>query len=211
MPLSLSHLAEDIVAAMANERRVAFIQAVGLGADTSPEFIESIPILATCEAQFDPVADRSFDGACRVDVVVRVRPGFAAAFELKLGTNRLTRARVDEEWLPPCTPSHQDRRWKGNVMAVLERRFAGTTVERLVVSADGERLELITPWYVIARRKVLNGWKRAPPQFSGAVRQVAFEDIVAGFGDPQAFNELIRRLLKIDYYDQWVAHDPDAG
>ena len=208
MPLSLSHLGEDLFAAMANERRFAFIQAVGLSSDTTREFIESVPILATCEAHFEPVAGRSFDGACRVDVIVRVRPGFAAAFELKLGTNRLTRARIDEEWLPECTPSHQDRRWKGNVMAVLERRFAHTTVDRLTVSAAGEPVELITPWYVVARRKVLNGWQEAPPRFSPAVRQVAFEDIVAGFGDRAAFNELVRRLLEIDYYDEWVARDP---
>lgn len=96
-------------------------------------------------------------------------------------------------------------------MAVLERRFTDTSVERLVVNVAGERLELIRPWFVVTRRKVLEAWKRNSPAFSDAVRQVAFEDVVAGFGGGAAFNELVRRLLEIDYYNEWVAHDPDAG
>jgi len=196
---------------MINHARESFLETTGLDVEADSTFIRSARELATCEANFEPVCGRTFDGACRVDVVVRLRPGMAAAFELKLGTTRLTKSRVDGEWLPPCLPSHGGRRWRGNVMAVLERRFLGATVDTLSVRTTNERLTLIHPWFLVARGSVLRAWKGDPPSFSSAVRQVAFEDIVSSFGNAEAFNRLVQGMLDIDFYNEWVASDPDAG
>lgn len=209
MPPSLSHFAEDIFAEMANRSREAFIEATGLSAEADPAFVRSVSELAICEATFEPVCDRIFDGACRVDVAVRVRPGAAAAFELKLGATRITKTRVDDEWLQPCTPSHGGRRWKGNVIAVLDRRFEGAAVETLGIriGSNAERLELIRPWCFVARRRILNAWRNSPPSFSSGARLIAFEDVVAAFGGAEAFNGLVCGMLDINFYDEWVARD----
>ena len=92
-------------------------------------------------------------------------------------------------------------------MAVLDRRFEGHTVTELAVRAGGERLELIRPWFFVARRAVLKAWKSNPPSFGSAVRQLAFEDIVAGFGGREAFNQLVRGMLEVDYFEEWVLND----
>lgn len=207
MPLSISHIAEDIFARMANERRDAFLEVTGLAAEADTAFIHSLPELATCEAQIEPVGGRAFDGASRVDVVVRLRPGVAAAFELKLGTTRLSKRRFDNEWFQPCAPSHADRRWSGNVMAVLDRRFENHVADELAVRTGGERLQLIRPWFLVARKAVLQALCNDPPAFGSAVRQLAFEDVVACFGGRDAFNLLVRSMLDINYFDEWVLND----
>lgn len=204
MGFSLSHIAEDVFAAMVNAERSAFLRTSGLEAAADRTFVQSVSELATCEAQFEPVGGRSFDGACRVDVVVRVRPGEGVAFELKLGNTRLTKTRVDKEWLKTCVPSsHKDNRWSGNVLAVLDRRIHNQDDVELVVRTNGERLRLIRPWYFVARRAVLNAWSADPPSFSPNVRQLPFEQIVASFGGPDSFNQLVRKMVNIDYFTAW--------
>lgn len=207
MALSISHIAEDIFARMANEKRDAFLEVTGLAAEADTAFVHALPELASCEAQIEPMGGRSFDGASRVDVVVRLRPGVAAGFELKLGTARLTKRRFDGEWLQPCAPSHADRRWSGNVMAALDRRFGNHVADELAVKVDGERLQLIRPWFLVARKGVLKALRNDPPSFGSAVRQLAFEDVVAHFGGREAFNLLVRSMLDVDYFEEWVLND----
>jgi hypothetical protein len=72
----------------------------------------------------------------------RLRPGVATAFELKLGLTWLTKTRLDDEWLQPCVSSHGGRRWSGNVIAVLDRRFPNEAVTELVARTATERLKL---------------------------------------------------------------------
>jgi len=92
---------------MVNRGREAVVSLFGLEDDVDSSFISSTRELATHDVPLAPIGGRSFDGASRVDVVVRYRPGMAVAVELKLGTTRLSRTRIDEEWLAPCGPSHQ--------------------------------------------------------------------------------------------------------
>jgi len=210
MTLSLSHVAECVLARIANQRRDAFMRVTGLAEDAEAEFIRDIPELASCEAHIEPVSGRAFDGACRVDVVVRIHPGAATACELKLGTTGLGKTRVNK-WLRPCMPSHGNRRWSGNAMAVLERQFSETFSGDLIARVGQERLRLTPAWVVVARRQVLRQWEKDPPNFSGAVRKVAFEDIVERFGGRQPFNALIREMLDVDYFEQWVLGESEAG
>lgn len=207
MALSISHIAEDIFVRMVNEKRDAFLEVTGLAVEADIEFVHALPELATREATIEPVGGRAFDGASRVDVIVRLRPGIAAGFELKLGTTRLTKRRFDDEWLQPCAPSHADRRWRGTVMAVLDRRFGDHVADQLVVRADQECLQLIRPWFLVARKGILRALRNDPPNFGSAVRQLAFEDVVTSFGGRDAFNLLVRRMLDIDYFEEWALND----
>ncbi len=92
-------------------------------------------------------------------------------------------------------------------MAVLDRRFGNYVADGLAVRAGGERLQLIRPWFLVARKAVLQALCNDPPNFGSAVRQLAFEDVVACFGGRDAFNLLVRSMLDIDYFDEWVLND----
>jgi hypothetical protein len=135
----------------------------------------------------------------------------ATAFELKLGTTRLSKTRVDDEWLACCTSSHNDRRWKGNMMAILDRRFSLPVDGDLTVELDGARHILTPTWFLVARRSTLSAWEGAGPAFSENVRRLAFEDVVDGFGGREPFNALVAEILAIDFYREWVLGNDTAG
>ena len=82
MSVSLTHLAESHFVQMVSRYSDRFFGLKGLsdlGASRPHE-----PSPASCEVSHARFANRSFDGASRVDAIVRVGPGRAMAFELKL-------------------------------------------------------------------------------------------------------------------------------
>lgn len=205
MPIALTHFAEKVFAAMVNEQRDAFVSLCGLTDDADADFVHAARELAACDVQLARFGGRAFDGASRVDVVVRLRQDRAVPFELKLGGTRLDSARINRDWLAPCQPSsHADNRWRGNMMAILDRRFPEPVPDELIVNVDGERLTLTRSWFVVARRRTINAWATFPPGFSEHVRLLAFEDVVQSFGGRNAFNRMIREMLDFDFYREWV-------
>jgi hypothetical protein len=211
MAISLPYLAEVLFAAMVNRRRDEFFALSELDRFADLDFVRAAPEIASREVPLARFAGKAFDGASRIDVVVRLRPGVATAFELKLGTTRLSKSRVDEEWLACCVPSHNDRRWKGNMMAILERRFSRPVDAELAVDLNGERLVLTPMWFVVARRATLSAWETACPAFSENVRRLAFEQVVESFGGREPFNTLVAETLAIDFYREWVLGDDAVG
>lgn len=205
MSLSLTHFAESLFAAMANESRESVLAACGLTTVADPELVKGADQMAFCHVGLESFSGKSFDRASQVDVVFRVRDGLAVAFELKLGRTRLDKTRVDEEWLRPCETSHGGRRWRGNMMAILDRRFPGPPPDDLAVQVKSGRLVLLREWVVVARQETLESWRMTPPEFGSHVAQVSFESVIEAFGGKIAFNDLVRRQLDIDYFDKWVA------
>lgn len=208
MPLALTHFSEAIFVALVNQRRNrdAFLSVAGLtGVD--PDFFAAAECVAFREAKLQPYGGRAFDGASRVDVVVRIAPRLATAFELKLGTTRLSKSRIDSEFLVDCSPSHIDKRWRGNMMAILDRRFHGKAApgEPLTVTVDkvGD-LPLTREWFVVARRSTIEQWELTKPMFSEHVGLLEFERIVEVCGGKATFNELVREMLEIDFYEKWI-------
>ena len=60
-------------------------------------------------------------------------------------------------------------------------------------------------WFVITRQSVLD--KRVGndrPSFSQNTSCVTIGALAAAFGGQQPFNALVRELLAIDYFDEWV-------
>lgn len=211
MSICLPYLSEFLFTEMVNRERNAILPLLALDGGADPEFVKSTPELATRDVRLAPIGGLRFDGASRVDVIVRYQAGMAVAVELKLGTTRLSKTRIDEEWLAPCSPSHNGRRWKGNMMAVLERRFDRPVNEDLVATTNGERLALAPRWVLVARREILAKWKTSPPEFSSNVARLAFEDVVTAFGGPEPFNRLVRQLLSVDFYSEWVLGNGGIG
>lgn len=102
--LSLSHVGERLVARLINREPESFLRLCGIRSGVEASRHHEGP--ASCEVPFAPIAGRSLDGACRVDVAVRVRRNLAIPIELKLGQTRLSKQRFESEWLRTCEPSH---------------------------------------------------------------------------------------------------------
>jgi hypothetical protein len=211
MALSLTHLGESIFAAMINGQRESFLTIPGLSGLANLEFVRSARQVAFCEAQLGRFGNRAFDGACRIDVAVQLKADMATAFELKLGTTRLTPTRVNDEWLLPCAMSHRGQRWTGNIMAVLERNFPEPVAGQLAVRIGDDTLPLTREWFIVARKETVALWHAVPPKFSEFVRLLAFEDVVERFGGQEYFNRLVRGMLDVDFYREWVLRESDSG
>lgn len=212
MLITLTHVAEKVFAAMVNKQRDAFLSLCGLTEEADADFVHAVDELAVCEVPFERFGGRTFDGASRVDVVVRLARDRAVPFELKLGRTRLNKARINDEWLAHCRPSHDDRRWKGNMMAILDRRFSESVHDDLMVKSvpddlmvkiEGARITLTRNWFVITRRQTLKAWQTSQPGFAEHVRFQAFEDVVDRCGGQNAFNPMIREMLDFDFYSKW--------
>ncbi len=203
MPIALTHIAEKVFAKMVNKHRDAFLSFCGLKDKADADFVKAVPELAACEVRFEKFGGRAFDGASRIDVVVRLGPDRAVPFELKLGSTRLNKARINGEWLAPCQPSHDGLRWKGNMMAILDRRFSGDVPDELAVKVEGERITLTRNWFVITRRQTLKAWKTSRPDFGEHVDFRAFDDVVDRCGGQNEFNPMIREMLDFDFYSKW--------
>jgi hypothetical protein len=201
VPLRLTHIAEPLVARLIERNPARFLSRCGLPTGRPAALrIDGAPI---CEVPFAPFRGRAFDGACRVDILIKLEGGRALACEVKLGHSRLSSTRISQDFLRPCSPSHQGSRWSGTVMSVLERRFQPEPGEPLHVQLpDGGSAVLLQEWALIVRRSVRDAWPASPISTNGRV--VAVEDIIDDAGGPTAFNEAVQSLLRpFDFHQEW--------
>lgn len=210
MPVALTHVGEAVVSKMIDSMRFKFSELCGLADQVDGNFLEdqSKQIVRT-NVNLAAYGGRVFDGASCVDLVFRVNENLGIPIELKLGETRLTKSRIDEEWLSGCEASHKGERWKGNMMSVLERKFPQSTQpDALKARFDGVEVPLTKEWFIIARAKVIDSWNgSARPDFSSNVHLISFDVIVEKFGGEERFNQMVRDLLDFDYYSAWVEHE----
>lgn len=207
MAVSLSHIGEALIARIANRVPQRFLELCQLTGEADAEFVNSGEQIAHRELPLLPYGGIGFDGASRVDLVIRLSRDRAVPFEIKLGATRLGKLRVDGEWLCGCDFSHGKKRFRGNMMSILERKFPeGVPRDDLRVKLSDEvPLTLSHSWMVVAKAIALKNWGApARPAFSEHVRFVSFESIVDCYGGKAEFNELVREMLAFDYYDAWV-------
>jgi hypothetical protein len=206
MPISLSHLGEVIVAEMAERERTAIVYALGLTESADLDHVRSVGTFAFHECKLGRHHGFIFDGASRIDVVLWIRPNLAVALELKLGTTRLTKTRIDDKFLRDCRLSHNDSRIAGNMMAILDRRFGVIApADGLTVQLGETEVHLSRDWFVVTRQSVLDKWVGDDrPSFSPNTSIVTIGEFATAFGGQQPFNALVRELLNIDYFEKWV-------
>ena len=207
MAVSLSHFGETLVARMVSELRGDFLDLCKLNGSADKGFLANGHEIAFRERPLLPYGGIGFDGASRVDLVVRLSKDEGTPFEIKLGATRLSKTRIDEEWLSGCDFSHGGKRFRGNMMSILERKFPkGVLLDDLRIEiAEKAPLKLTPTWFVIAKNSVLRSWRgKDRPAFSNRVRLLPFEDIVDRYGGKKRFNKVVEELLSFDYYDQWV-------
>ncbi len=135
------------------------VNALGLTESADVEHVRSVRQFAFCECKLSRHHGYIFDGASRVDVVLWIRPNLAVALELKLGATRLTKTRIEDEFLQDCRTSHSDQRIAGNMMAILDRRFGNVaSANGLSVELENDVVPLSRDWFVITRQSVLDRW-----------------------------------------------------
>jgi hypothetical protein len=207
MPVTLSHFGEDIVHAMACKMGKGFLA-------LCPGFTEEkvAQAVAIKEAPLESYADIPFDGASRVDMVLLLEGNRGVPFEIKLGSTRLSRTRISDEWLCGCKQSgHRPSRWTGNMMSILDRRFPPGTPEgplraNYAKGTENQTVELTKEWFVLACEEKTETLRRNPPDFRASL--ISFESIVRAYEGSgiqgQAFNALVRDLLDIDFYQTWI-------
>jgi hypothetical protein len=206
MPLVLPFVAEQLFAAMINRCRTDFFSLSGLSELADMTYVNRAREVASTEMSLAPYGGRAFDGASRIDVLVQLGSAKGAAFELKLGATRLSKTRFEKELLKCCEESsHGDRRWTGNMIAILDRRFSeGVDGELIARVSDGTHLAVVPKWFLVVRRRTKSTWQRVGgPAFRNA-EVLSFEDLVDGCLGREGFNALVRELLPADFYQAWV-------
>jgi hypothetical protein len=208
MAVELTHVGEAIVARMIEALRLRFLDLCDLSPCADEDLYRSTRPIVFANVGLHPYSSVGFDGASRVDLVVLLKEDLGVPFELKLGETRLTKSRVDEEWLSGCKRSHQNKRFSGNMMSVLERKFPPEVPkDSLKAKINGRAVTLTDDWFVIARKRVVESWTGlAKPAFSARVRFMPFESIVGECGGKASFNSMVRELLTIDYFSAWVSN-----
>lgn len=204
MPISLSHLGEVILAEMADRKRYDILRTFGLDEAADLGFVNNLDRFAFPECQLAPHGGYLFDGASRIDVTFWIRPELAVACELKLGKTRLSKSRVNEEFLADCRLTHNRSRLAGNMMAILDRRFSSLApVDSLSVVLGDKPVPLSRDWFVVVQQRVLDRWTGdSRPAFSEHTMCISINTIVDAFGGKNPFNALVESLLAIDYYDE---------
>lgn len=191
---------------MANRKRRCILQALQLEEIADLNFVKCLPRFAFPESKLCPQNGYTFDGMHRVDVTLWICEDLAVACELKLGGTGLNKSRIDDK-LKPCRPAHGNTRVAGSMMAILDRNFDFVnTSESLSVRLEDKAVTLCRDWFIVAHRKVLDGWKGdSRPAFSPHTKCISIDAIVEAFGGKEEFNNLVREQLTFDYFDEWVA------
>ena len=199
MPIGLTHLGEAIVQSLIERQPSRFLELCGL------PHSNGFGGRTLREAQLRPYAAKRFDGASRIDLIAPLHTGEALPIEVKLGETRLSKTRIDTEWLSGCRPSHYETRWAGNMMSILERTFPpGTPPEPLIAHAAGTDYPLTIQWCIVVRQSTADSWiDTGRPNFSNAM-VVSFDDLVSHVGSTE-FDTMVRELLSFPYYDTWIS------
>jgi hypothetical protein len=147
------------------------------------------PVIAVECKLFSEPGECSFDGMHRVDVVAFPKNStLAVPFEVKLGLTGLTANAIDK-WRRPVRGTN--RRWRGSMAWILDQLPAQRS--GLSVQTTTGLKPLNPTWCLVARRLVVERWKRRGwPTFQCA-RVVVFEDLAA---DLTEVNAAVRSCLE---------------
>ncbi len=63
-------------------------------------------------------------------------------------------------------------------------------------------VELVVPWFLVMRRATWRTWHSKRPELSNA-HVALFENIVAGHGDADDFDQLVLRTVGCGFYAEW--------
>lgn len=142
-----------------------------------------------------------FDGVHGVDVLCRAS-NRGLPMEAKLGLDRLTCAAFTERFLGPLALStHKVPRFTGSMTAILNYRGIGDG-PAMRLTTEAPEVELVPPWFLVIRSKAWKAWGSKPPDLSNA-HVAIFEEIVAAYGDGDAFDRLVLEQVGSGFHTAW--------
>lgn len=162
---------------------------------------------AVPEIRLNPCSGLIFDGTHKVDICILDRHSNKCfPIEAKLGLERLAQKTFNNRFLKPCSTSHLATRVSGSMISVLERQLPSQCKgQNLSVTYKGNIYTLTEDWALLAREQVHSKWMiNGFPSLSSKCKYLVFEDIVRKFGSSSDFNYLVSRLLKVDFYSEWL-------
>lgn len=198
--IQLSHIGEELLAQMfADSEKVRNLACHGH--ISSSQTVSIVP-----ELRLNSCGPLGFDGVHKIDVaVLNHETSICYPIEAKLGFDRLGEKEFEKRFLGKCGTSHGNTRVKGSMISILERKLPEACIGiNLSVSWEGKTFTVSPSWGLVARKQVIDRWKKSqPPQLSNNCSVIEFESLVAGFGSSNEFNSLVSRLINIDYFKEW--------
>jgi len=187
MSVLLTHIGEEITRKLLEATPDEFLREK-LGARPT-NFFRELPLRK--------YKGKAFDGMGKVDVVLQISDSEAIPVEVKLGTSRMNKGRI-EGWVTKPKPSHNNTRWGGNMIGVLGQ-FEGLTV----TTPEGASLRLTPNWFLVLRHQVYVKWcERGLLDMLKKGRIIVFEELLQQVGK-ERFNEIVQKLLPDDPYTTW--------
>jgi hypothetical protein len=214
MPIKLTHIGEDLVAAMLEDlfRRNLLSQVVceisgrtlaqdieegGLGDDVQFHADAANLSLQTEGTTF------SCDGEQKIDVLCAGQ-GNAIAFEAKLGTERMGAAEFYRRVCMPCERSkHADLRISGSMIALLERSLPFNSDSNLVARLGIESWRVAQEWWLVLRESVVTKWRKSGSVPVKSARIISFDSLAQVYGSGQQFDLLVQRVVGREFALQW--------
>jgi hypothetical protein len=203
--IRLTNLGEMLVQELIQRKPACFLKLSGL----SPTHTAVYGGRVFVEAKLEQHEGKRFDGASRVDLVVPLNATEALPIEVKLGDTRLSKSRIEDDWLNSrkASVSHKGTAWAGNMMWVLDRLVKDRVTHKpLKAKLDEVEYSLTAEWCLIVRKNIKEKWgeKGGPnhPDFRHA-HIVVFEDLVSEFEQAE-FDSIVRDLVTFPYYDEWI-------
>lgn len=222
MPIELTHIGEDLVAAMLeslchrNElsRVVCEVSGSTLADDIDGGRLgEAIHFRADDANLIVESGKRTFscDGEQKIDVLCAGEDR-AIAFEAKLGIERMGAAQFHRRFCTPCEKSkHSDNRISGSMVAILERSLPFEGDCNLVALTAKSQWHVGRTWWLVLRQSIVTKWRKAGSFPVTSARLVSFDALAHLYGSRQQFDELVQRVVGVDFSARWGIPLKDSG
>lgn len=214
MPIQLSHIGEDLIAAMldslANRGVLSRVTCAISGRSLADDIregglAEPIAFRADDAMLVIHVGDIAYacDGKQTVDVLC-TGGEHAIAVEAKLGETRMGTAEFRKRFCLHCQKSkHSDSRLSGRMVAVLERSLPFEGLSRLVAQVDDAQWTLAEPWWLVVRQSVLDKWRKSNDFPVTSARILVFDALAKLYGSRQEFDQLVQRVVGANFAGRW--------
>jgi hypothetical protein len=221
LPVELTHIGEDLVAAMLeslSQRSALDCVVCSLSGRTLSQDIEENGLGDDCHFSADDAnvivenGSRTFscDGEQKIDVLC-AGDKTAIAFEAKLGIERMGRAEFRKRFCTPCEQSgHADDRISGSMVAVLERLLPVAEPCNLVAKIGNYQWQVARAWWLVLRQRIVDKWLKSGNLPLNSARIVSFDALAEVYGSRQQFDHLVQRVVGADFSGRWRIPLTDA-
>ncbi len=214
MPIQLTHVGEELIAAMLDslaKRRELYQVKCAISGRTLAHDMRQIGLEQEVHFRADECSlvihnrDHKYacDGEQTVDVLCTGAKS-AIAFEAKLGETRMGKSEFHKRFCGPCEiSSHSDPRLRGSMIAVLERSLPFKDDSQLVAHADDTQWSLAKPWWLVLRQTVVDKWQKEDKLPVDSARVLVFDALAKAYGSRRHFDQLVHQVVGAEFANRW--------